>query len=66
MQRLGERPSTSGIILNATTTRRTFLIHDIMVTDAVNRALMGTPPPWDEIEARIAAAAALIATRHRP
>lgn len=41
------------------------LFHDMIVTDAVNRALMGTPPPWDEIEARIDAAATLIATRHR-
>ena len=40
--------------------RRAILFHDMIVTDAVNHALMGQPPAWPEIEARIDNAAALI------
>lgn len=40
--------------------RRAILFHDMIVTDAVNHALMGNPLPWPEIEARIDSAAALI------
>ncbi len=36
------------------------LFHDMIVTDAVNHALMGAAPDWAEIEARIDVAAALI------
>lgn len=39
------------------------LFHDMIVTDAVNHALMGNPPDWSEIEARIDAAASLIGKR---
>lgn len=43
--------------------RNAILFHDMIVTDAVNHALMGEPPDWQDIERRIDAAADLIAGR---
>ncbi|MBC9247444.1 TetR/AcrR family transcriptional regulator [Paracoccus sp. 11-3] len=40
--------------------RDAVLFHDMIVTDAVNHALMGDPPDWAEIEARIDRAARMI------
>lgn len=44
--------------------RNAVLFHDMIVTDAVNHALMGDPPDWTEVEARIDAAARMVSGRH--
>ncbi|WP_138466665.1 TetR/AcrR family transcriptional regulator [Poseidonocella sp. HB161398] len=41
--------------------RLALFFHDMIVTDPVLRAMMGETPPWDEIEAQIDAAAAMVA-----
>lgn len=41
--------------------RLAIFFHDMIVTDAINHALMGDAPAWSEVEARISAASALLA-----
>jgi len=62
--RLGPRQSQAVIArflgASAQAGRLAIFFHDMIVTDTVNRAMMGDAPDWSEVEAHIRSAAALV------